>query len=93
MKQSIIKIETGKENYFPGLTSDQIKEKLVRLPYKDYLLKIVKADPGIVPLLPASHRRRVGAWVRGALRARCVGIRLSPGSRASPSSPAANIRR
>ena len=50
VKQSIVKIETGKENYFPGLTSDQIKEKLVRLPYKDYLLTIVKADPGIIPL-------------------------------------------
>jgi len=50
VRKSIVKIETGKENYFPGLTSDQIKDKLVHLSYKDYLLNVVKADPGIVPV-------------------------------------------
>jgi spermidine dehydrogenase len=62
VKQSILKIETGKENYYPGLTSDQIKEKLVRLPYKDYLLNVVKADPGIVPLY---QHRTDDEWALG----------------------------
>jgi spermidine dehydrogenase len=62
VKQSIIKIETGKDNYFPGLTSDQVKEKLVHLPYKDYLLNVVKADPGIVPLY---QHRTDDEWALG----------------------------
>ncbi|HVU19692.1 MAG TPA: FAD-dependent oxidoreductase [Rhizomicrobium sp.] len=62
VKQSIIKIETGKENYYPGLTSDQIKEKFVRLSYKDYLLNVVKADPGIVPLY---QHRTDDEWALG----------------------------
>jgi len=62
VKKSIIKIETGKENYYPGLTSDQIKEKLVRLPYKDYLLNVVKADPGIIPIY---QHRTDDEWALG----------------------------
>jgi spermidine dehydrogenase len=48
VRDSILKIEAGSEDYFPGLTSDQKKEKLSRLSYRDYLLKIVKADPGVM---------------------------------------------
>ena len=62
VKKSIVKIETGKENYYPGLTSDQIKEKLVHLSYKDYLLNVVKADPGIVPIY---QHRTDDEWALG----------------------------
>ena len=62
VRKSIVKIETGKENYYPGLTSDQIKEKLVHLSYKDYLLNVVKADPGIVPIY---QHRTDDEWALG----------------------------
>ena len=50
LKKSILKIETGTEDYYPGLTGDQKKDKLWRISYKDYLLNVVKADPGVLPL-------------------------------------------
>ena len=50
LKKSILKIETGTEDYYPGLTGDQKKDKLWRISYKDYLLDVVKADPGVLPL-------------------------------------------
>ncbi len=50
VRKSILKIETGTEDYFPGLTSDQKKDKLWRISYKDYLLTVVKVDPGVIPL-------------------------------------------
>ncbi len=49
VKASILRIQTGDENYFPGLTGDETKDRLSRISYRDYLLQIVKADPGIVP--------------------------------------------
>lgn len=49
VKKSILKIQTGKDNYFPGLSGDEKKDRLSRISYKDYFLQIVKADPGVVP--------------------------------------------
>jgi spermidine dehydrogenase len=55
----LLKIETGTDDYYPGLTSDQKKDKLWRLSYKDYLLHVVKADPGIIAYY---QRRTDGLW-------------------------------
>lgn len=49
VRNSILKIQTGKEDYFPGLSGDEKKERLSRISYRDYFLQIVKADPGVVP--------------------------------------------
>jgi spermidine dehydrogenase len=49
VKKSVLKIQTGKEDYFAGLGAEEKKDRLSRISYKDYLLKVVKADPGIVP--------------------------------------------
>jgi spermidine dehydrogenase len=48
-QRDIIRIQTEVMDYMPGLTSDQKKDKLWRMSYKDYLLRIVKADPGVIP--------------------------------------------
>src|SRR5665213_2965725 len=50
VKKSVLKIQTGAENYYPGLSNAQKKDKLWRLSYKDYLLNIVKADPATIAL-------------------------------------------
>jgi len=49
VKKSILKIQTGKDDYLPGLSGDEKKDRLSRISYKDYFLQIVKADPGVVP--------------------------------------------
>ncbi|HWY14746.1 MAG TPA: FAD-dependent oxidoreductase [Rhizomicrobium sp.] len=49
-RRGILKIETGTEDYYPGLDSDQKKDRLWRISYKDYLLNVVKADPAVMPL-------------------------------------------
>ena len=48
VRRDIERIETGNEDYLPGLTSDRKKDRLARLSYRDYLLKLVKADPGVL---------------------------------------------
>ncbi len=58
VKHSILKIETGTEDYYPRLTGDQKKDKLWRISYKDYLLQVVRADPAVIPL----YQHRTDGW-------------------------------
>ncbi|MGA9796262.1 MAG: NAD(P)-binding protein [Rhizomicrobium sp.] len=59
VKRDIFRIEAGNEDYLPGLNSDQKKDRLWRLSYQDFLLKMVKADPGVI----AYYRHRTdGLW-------------------------------
>jgi spermidine dehydrogenase len=48
VRDDIARIEFGTVDYLPGLTSDQKKDRLSRISYQDYLLKVVKADPGVI---------------------------------------------
>ncbi|HWA04049.1 MAG TPA: NAD(P)-binding protein [Rhizomicrobium sp.] len=59
VRKSILRIELGKTDYMPGLSSDAKKEKLSKISYKDYLLDIVKADPAAIPLY---QRRTDDEW-------------------------------
>jgi spermidine dehydrogenase len=49
VREDILRIEHGHEDYLPGLTSAQKKDRLSRISYEHYLLKVVKADPGVLP--------------------------------------------
>ena len=59
VKRDIARIEEGMADYMPGLTSDEKKERLSRISYRDYLLDIVKADPGVIPYY---QKRTHGEW-------------------------------
>jgi len=58
VKRTILKIETGTDDYYPGLSSDQKKDRLWRISYKDYLLKVVRADPAAIAL----YLHRTDEW-------------------------------
>ncbi|HKS53695.1 MAG TPA: NAD(P)-binding protein, partial [Steroidobacteraceae bacterium] len=49
VRKDILRIEHGDQDYLPGLTSAQKKDRLSRISYEHYLLKVVKADPGVLP--------------------------------------------
>ena len=49
VRKDILRIEHGDEDYMPGLTSAQKKDRLARISYEHYLLKVAKADPGVLP--------------------------------------------
>ena len=44
-RKDIVRIEEARIDYLPGLTSNQKKQRLSSLSYRDFLLDIVKADP------------------------------------------------
>jgi spermidine dehydrogenase len=49
VQQDIVRLETDSVDYLAGLTSDQKKDKLSSVSYKNYLLDIVKVDAATIP--------------------------------------------
>ena len=59
VKADIARIYQAKTDYFPGLSSDEKKDRLARISYADYLVKTVKADPAVLPYFQAMTH---GEW-------------------------------
>ncbi len=87
-QNDIAGIEEADIDYLPGLSSDQKKSRLSTMSYRDYLLNVVKADPGALAFYQA---RTHGEWGVGidAVSALDVwafgfpgfkGLHLEPGS-------------
>lgn len=49
VRADILRIEHGHEDHLPGLESAAKKDYLSRISYEHYLLRIAKADPGVLP--------------------------------------------
>jgi len=48
-RRDILRLETGTDDYLPGLSDSEKKDRLSRISYAAFLTKIVGADPGVVP--------------------------------------------
>ena len=59
VQRDIIRLEESTVDYLPGLTSDEKKDRLWRISYKDFLLNLVKVNPGVVPFY---QTRTHGEW-------------------------------
>ena len=59
VQRDIARIQQAATDYMPGLTSEQKKTRLAAMSYRDYLLNVVKADPGVIPFYQA---RTHGEW-------------------------------
>ena len=88
VRSDIARIEEANIDYLPGMSSAEKKTILANTSYRDFLLHIVKADPGVVPFYQA---RTHGEWGVGidAVSALDVwafkfpgfqGLNLEPGS-------------
>jgi len=67
VKKDIARLYEGREDYLPGLSSEEKKKKLAHSSYRDYLLNVARADPGVVPFF---NSRPMGLF--------CVGIDAVP---------------
>jgi spermidine dehydrogenase len=59
VQNDIVRIQAGNVDYMPGLSSAQKKERLCKISYRDFLLKVAKANPGVIPFY---QRRTEGEW-------------------------------
>jgi spermidine dehydrogenase len=59
VRSDIVRIQEEAVDYMPGLTSAEKKTRLAAMSYRDYLLNVVKADPGVIPFY---QTRTHGEW-------------------------------
>jgi spermidine dehydrogenase len=59
VRSDIVRIQEAAIDYMPGLASAEKKTRLASMSYRDYLLNVVKADPGVIPFY---QTRTHGEW-------------------------------
>jgi len=76
VQREIIRLQEAKVDYLPGLSSDEKKDKLSRMSYKDFLLKLVKVDPGVIPFYQTRTHGLFGVGIDGVAALDCWGLRF-----------------
>ncbi len=59
VRRDIMRIEESNVDYMPSLSSTGKKARLAKISYRDFLLDVVKADPGVIPFY---QTRTHGEW-------------------------------
>ena len=89
-KRDFLRLNETTVDFFPGLSSDEKKDRLSRISYKDYLLQVVKVDPGVVPIYQAQTQGLYGVGIDAVSALDCwvyrnpgfAGLKLDPGPHA-----------
>ncbi len=63
VKADAARIQAGLGDHMPGLSSAQKKDKLSRISYADYMVKIMGADPGVLPIFQDSTHDEWGVGI------------------------------
>jgi spermidine dehydrogenase len=87
-RRDILRIETQETDYMPGLFSAEKKDRLSRMSYKDFLLNVVRADPGAVAFYQTRTNGEWGVGIDAEPALDCwalglpgfQGLKLEPGS-------------
>jgi len=59
VQRDILRIQQDKVDHMPGTSSMEKKSRLSKMSYRDFLLDVVKADPGVIPYY---QRMTEGEW-------------------------------
>jgi spermidine dehydrogenase len=86
-QRDILRLQTAPEDFLPGLSSDQKKDRLSRISYRDFLLRLAKADPAILPFYQTAPHDLYGVGIDAVPALDCWGLsypgfdglRLAPG--------------
>jgi spermidine dehydrogenase len=76
VRKDIERLQQAKVDYLPGILSDEKKEKLSRMSYRDFLLKLVKVDPGVIPFYQTRTHGLFGVGIDGVSALDCWGLRF-----------------
>jgi spermidine dehydrogenase len=77
LRRDVERIETGQIDYLPGLTSDEKKDRLSRISYRDYLLNIAKVEPAVIPFYQTATQGEWGVGIDAVSALDCWGFGLS----------------
>jgi spermidine dehydrogenase len=73
VRADILRIETAKIDYLPGLTTAEKMDRLSRVSYRDFLLHIAKVDPGVIPYYQQRTHAEFGLGIDGEPALDCWG--------------------
>ncbi len=90
-RADVLRIEQGEDDPLPDLTSEQKKDRLSRLSYRDFLRTILKVDPSVIPLYQSHTHGEWGVGIDAVSALDCWGIGL-PGFRGLKLQPGAAPR-
>ncbi|HEY2659645.1 MAG TPA: NAD(P)-binding protein [Caulobacteraceae bacterium] len=87
-RADLLRLETGDEDYLPGLTSEEKKDRLSRISYRDFLLQLARVDPKVADLYQARTHGEWGVGIDAEPALDCwaigfpgfAGMKLKPGS-------------
>ncbi len=74
VQRDIVRLQEAKTDYLPGLSSDEKKDRLSRMSYKDFLLNLVKVDPGAIPFYQTRTHGLFGVGIDGVSALDCWGL-------------------
>lgn len=74
VQRDIVRVQEGKADYLPGLSSEEKKERLSRMSFKDFLLKVAKVDPGVIPFYQTRTHGLYGVGIDAVSALDCWGI-------------------
>lgn len=91
VRRDILRIQFAEQDYLPGLTSAQKKDRLSRFSYRDYLLEHVRATPGVVPYYLHATDSLWGCGIDAVSAIDCWGVGF-PGFQGLKLEPGATAR-
>ncbi len=87
-KRDFERLVTGRQDYLPGLSSQQKKQRLIKMSYLDYLRDVAKVDAQVMALFQARTHGEWGVGIDAVSALDCWGqgvegfdgLKLEPGS-------------
>jgi spermidine dehydrogenase len=87
VQRDIAHLQDPTTDYMPGLSSEEKKDRLSRISYKDYLLKVAKVDPRVIPFFQTNTHGLYGVGIDAVPALDCwvlqfpgfQGLNLKPG--------------
>lgn len=77
VRADVQRIEEADIDYLPGLSSAQKKDRLSRISYADYLVKVAGADPGVLAFYQTHTQGEWGVGIDAVSALDCWGFGLS----------------
>ena len=75
-RKDILELETSPKDYMPGLSPEEKKDRLSRMSYADYLLKVAQVDPAVIPFYQRATDLYWGCGIDAISALDCWGIGL-----------------
>ncbi|HEU4400640.1 MAG TPA: FAD/NAD(P)-binding protein [Candidatus Polarisedimenticolia bacterium] len=74
VRRDIARLQETGGDPMPGLSSDEKKDRLSRTSYKDFLVKVLKVDPGVIPFYQTATHSLYGVGIDAVPAIDCWGL-------------------